>query len=61
MADMLQNYIDGKFVDFADVHNDARIAPAAVWTRDIKKGLNTAKALRAGIVWINDSQPTETP
>jgi acyl-CoA reductase-like NAD-dependent aldehyde dehydrogenase len=36
---------------------------AAVWTRDIKKGLNTAKALRAGIVWINDSQPapTETP
>ena len=36
---------------------------AAVWTRDIKKALNTAKALRAGIVWINDSQPapTETP
>ena len=36
---------------------------AAVWTRDIKKGLNTAKALRAGIVWINDTQPapTETP
>ena len=36
---------------------------AAVWTRDIKKAINTAKALRAGIVWINDSQPapTETP
>jgi len=30
---------------------------AAVWTRDIKKGLNTAKALRAGNVWINDTQP----
>ena len=36
---------------------------AAVWTRDIKKAINTAKALRAGIVWINDTQPapTETP
>jgi acyl-CoA reductase-like NAD-dependent aldehyde dehydrogenase len=30
---------------------------AAVWTRDIKKAINTAKALRAGTVWINDSQP----
>ena len=33
---------------------------AAVWTRDIKKGLNTAKSLRAGIVWINDTQPAPT-
>jgi betaine-aldehyde dehydrogenase len=33
---------------------------AAVWTRDIKKGLNTARALRAGIVWINDTQPAPT-
>jgi betaine-aldehyde dehydrogenase len=30
---------------------------AAVWTRDIKKALRTAKALRAGVVWVNDSQP----
>jgi acyl-CoA reductase-like NAD-dependent aldehyde dehydrogenase len=30
---------------------------AAVWTRDVKKGLGTAKALKAGVVWINDSQP----
>ncbi len=30
---------------------------AAVWTRDIKKALNTAKALRAGNIWINDTQP----
>jgi betaine-aldehyde dehydrogenase len=30
---------------------------AAIWTNDIKKALNTAKALRAGNVWINDTQP----
>ncbi|HEX6261535.1 MAG TPA: aldehyde dehydrogenase family protein [Actinomycetota bacterium] len=33
---------------------------AAVWTRDIKKALRTARALRAGVVWINDSQPAPT-
>lgn len=34
-----------------------------MWTRDIKKAMNTARALRAGIVWINDTQaaPSETP
>ena len=49
--------------------HDARPAPgglneyglaAAVWTTDIKKALRTAQALRAGIVWINDSQPAPT-
>jgi betaine-aldehyde dehydrogenase len=39
--------------------NDYGLA-AAVWTRDIKKAINTAKALRAGTVWINDSQPAPT-
>jgi acyl-CoA reductase-like NAD-dependent aldehyde dehydrogenase len=33
---------------------------AAVWTKDIKKALRTAQSLRAGIVWINDSQPAPT-
>jgi acyl-CoA reductase-like NAD-dependent aldehyde dehydrogenase len=33
---------------------------AAVWTRDIGKALATARAIRAGIVWINDSQPAPT-
>jgi betaine-aldehyde dehydrogenase len=33
---------------------------AAVWTRDVKRALRTARALRAGIVWINDSQPAPT-
>jgi acyl-CoA reductase-like NAD-dependent aldehyde dehydrogenase len=39
--------------------NDYGLA-AAVWTRDIKKALRTARALRAGIVWINDTQPAPT-
>lgn len=33
---------------------------AAVWTRDISKALTTARSLKAGIVWINDSQPAPT-
>jgi acyl-CoA reductase-like NAD-dependent aldehyde dehydrogenase len=33
---------------------------AAVWTRDVKKALTTARALRAGVVWINDTQPAPT-
>jgi acyl-CoA reductase-like NAD-dependent aldehyde dehydrogenase len=39
--------------------NDYGLA-AAVWTRDIKKALRTARALRAGIVWVNDTQPAPT-
>lgn len=33
---------------------------AAVWTTDISRAIRTSKALRAGIVWINDSQPAPT-
>jgi betaine-aldehyde dehydrogenase len=29
---------------------------AAVWTRDIFRALRTVKALKAGIVWVNDTQ-----
>jgi acyl-CoA reductase-like NAD-dependent aldehyde dehydrogenase len=39
--------------------NDYGLA-AAVWTNDIKKAMRTAQALRAGIVWINDTQPAPT-
>ncbi len=33
---------------------------AAVWTNDIKKAMRTARSLRAGVVWINDTQPAPT-
>ncbi|GIU97981.1 MAG: hypothetical protein KatS3mg013_1784 [Actinomycetota bacterium] len=33
---------------------------AAIWTRDVKKAMRAAQALRAGIVWINDTQPAPT-
>jgi acyl-CoA reductase-like NAD-dependent aldehyde dehydrogenase len=39
--------------------NDYGLA-AAVWTSDVRKALNTARALRAGVVWINDTQPAPT-
>jgi betaine-aldehyde dehydrogenase len=54
-------------IPFQDVDDVVRLAndteyglAAAVWTTDIKKALRTAQALRAGIVWINDSQPAPT-
>ncbi len=39
--------------------NDYGLA-AAVWTQDVKKALRAAQALRAGVVWINDTQPAPT-
>jgi acyl-CoA reductase-like NAD-dependent aldehyde dehydrogenase len=49
---------------FSDVDEVVRLAnateyglAAAIWTRDIGTALRTAKAVRAGVVWINDSQP----
>jgi betaine-aldehyde dehydrogenase len=54
-------------IPFSDVEEVVRQAndteyglAAAVWTRDIKKAINTARSLRAGIVWINDTQPAPT-
>ncbi|WP_433444414.1 aldehyde dehydrogenase family protein [Nonomuraea sp. CA-141351] len=29
---------------------------AAIWTNDVRKGLRVAKAVRAGVVWLNDTQ-----
>ena len=33
---------------------------AAVWTRDVGKAFRAARAIRAGTVWINASQPAPT-
>ncbi len=51
-------------IPFTSVDDVVRLAndteyglAAAIWTRDISKALRTAKAVRAGVVWINDSQP----
>ena len=30
---------------------------AAIWTRDVQLAFRAAKAVRAGVVWVNDSQP----
>ncbi len=57
-------------IPFADEDEAIRIAndtmyglAAAVWTRSLNKALRVARALRAGTVWINDSQrvPAEAP
>jgi len=51
----------GSVEDVVAMSNDNEYGlAAAIWTRDIKKALNTARAIRAGIVWINDTQPAPT-
>ncbi|MFM8999451.1 MAG: aldehyde dehydrogenase family protein [Actinomycetota bacterium] len=54
-------------IPFRDAEEAVRLAndndyglAAAVWSRDITKALTTARALRAGIVWVNDTQPAPT-
>ncbi len=44
--------------DVVSMSNDTEYGlAAAIWTRDIGLALRTAHAVRAGVVWINDSQP----
>ncbi|HEY3484168.1 MAG TPA: aldehyde dehydrogenase family protein [Ilumatobacteraceae bacterium] len=51
-------------IPFRDADEVVRLAndteyglAAAIWTRDITTALRTARAVRAGVVWVNDSQP----
>jgi acyl-CoA reductase-like NAD-dependent aldehyde dehydrogenase len=51
-------------IPFTDEDDAIRIAnetpyglAASVWTRDINRALRVSRAIRAGTVWINDSQP----
>jgi len=51
-------------IPFSDVDEVVRLSndteyglAAAIWSRDIGLALRTAKAVKAGVVWVNDSQP----
>jgi len=51
-------------IPFADEDEAIRISndtpyglAAAVWTRDLNQAIRVSRAVRAGTVWINDSQP----
>jgi betaine-aldehyde dehydrogenase len=33
---------------------------AAVWTSDVKRAMKVARGIKAGVVWVNDSQPAPT-
>jgi betaine-aldehyde dehydrogenase len=57
----------GAVIPFHDIEDVVALAndtdyglAAAIWTTNIKKALRTARAIRAGTVWINDSQPAPT-
>jgi len=54
-------------IPFGDVDEAIAIAndtpyglAAAVWTQDVTKAIQVSRAIRAGTVWVNDSQPAPT-